>query len=520
MFMDPSLRWGYSTFMNRYGLYVLSFLCVLGLVPQARAASLPIYPLDGTLGPVYVALAPDDIMQLRKTLDQAWAHGLNPARYDAPVSKPHAVLKATVDYLSDLSGPRLDLKIVGLRPHDWRVPSRATRAADVLARAANPFESVLFAGPKSPLYTALQRELAVLMEKVKAGQGARAMTPITFGGQTVRPGDMHHDVAILRARLGTALPPGTPPTRYDDTLARAVMMIQRHHRIKPDGVLGPATLGLFRQTYQGRMEQVIVNLERLRWMPDLGPRYVLVNIPAATLWAVKDGQIQFEMPVLVGRPDRPTRQFQADMTGVRLNPTWTAPDTIVRDDILPALQHTPHALRAKGMAVYQRDARGADGAWTKIDPTGVNWAAVTPDTVRGYRFVQPAGPHNVLGRVRVLMPNPYDIYLHDTDTPDRFDTDDRNVSSGCVRLARPIDMARFILDGTPGGGDDQIQAILAAPDQTVDVPAPESFPVIFTYQTAWISPGGNLVITDDMYNEDARVYKALVKAGYVPSFIK
>jgi hypothetical protein len=161
------------------------------------------------------------------------------------------------------------------------------------------------------------------------------LLPIVLG-QTLDPGQRHKNVPALRVRLKVR-PQTADDFLYDDRLAVAVIKFQKQSGLQPDGIIGPTTLKLLNVTHIQKMLQIIANLERLRWVGDERPgRFVMVNIPAATLWAIEDGRVSFEMPVIVGKLGRETPAFITDITGVRFNPGWTVPPTIKREDIVQA----------------------------------------------------------------------------------------------------------------------------------------------------------------------------------------
>jgi murein L,D-transpeptidase YcbB/YkuD len=238
---------------------------------------------------------------------------------------------------------------------------------------------------------------------------------------------------------------------------------------------------------------------------------VLVNIPSQTLWAVEDGQIAAKMAVVVGKPERPTKAFRAQITGIRFNPTWTVPPNIKTKDMLPLLQEDPHALSDRGIEFIEGDGAGA----RTIDPAGIDWKNISKGELARIRMVQSAGDHNALGRIRVLMPNEYDIYMHDTNHPEFFNMSQRTESSGCIRLSQPADMARFVLAQNKGWSDEKMNALIEA-GKTVEVPAAERFPVFVLYQTVWPDGDGGLVYGADIYGEDRRLLKALETInGYI-----
>lgn len=245
----------------------------------------------------------------------------------------------------------------------------------------------------------------------------------------------------------------------------------------------------------------MANMERLRWAEPTKPRrYVVVNVPSATLWAIDDAKVAIEMDVIVGSPWRRTKIFNTEITGVRLNPDWTVPATIKRFDILPKVQEDPNYLDDKGIEIFDGPGRNA----MTLDPSSVDWNAISWQELQKIRFVQIPGEHNPLGRVRVLMPNTYNIYLHDTNHPEYFEKSERAVSSGCIRMKEPEKMARFIL----GQESHKVSSILETKVKT-DIKVSNTLPVYIYYYTAWLNDQGEVVYGSDIYDYDSKLVKLL-----------
>ena len=167
------------------------------------------------------------------------------------------------------------------------------------------------------------------------------------------------------------------------------------------------------------------------------PAKIQVNIPAFEVVLIREGSVVFHSRVVVGRKSRPTPRFSAQLTHVVINPSWTVPPTILRRDILPALQKNPGYLAEKGLMLLDR-------AGVQIDPAGVDFARYTAATFP-YVVRQPPCAQNVLGKVKFIFPNPHSVYMHDTNHPELFEQDIRAFSSGCIRVARPLELAMAIL---------------------------------------------------------------------------
>ncbi|MGZ9096748.1 MAG: L,D-transpeptidase family protein [Micavibrio sp.] len=461
-------------------------------------------------------------------LDSAWTHGLNPDDYHVTeiasllaASKPGEkaqlellVSDAIIRYGHDMTGLRLPANAIRQDPQFWRKPIEAYDALKTISDSEEIHTSLDRFVPHDALYHRLRQELMALAES--PDRAFEEHLPISFSGAVLRPGDMHKGVIKLRARMGLAHDPAYGPERkYDDNLAAAVMDFQHRSGLTADGVIGPKTLSVLNRTTREKMDQIVANMERLRWLEAEKPdRYILVNIPSATLWAVEDGKVALEMPVIVGRPERATKSFVTEISGIRFNPKWTVPPTIKSQDFLPKLIEDPTYLQNKGIEVSTL----IEGKRYTLDSTAIDWAAVTKQDLRSLRMVQGAGDNNALGRVRVLMENPYDIYLHDTNSPEYFKKTDRTLSSGCIRLSDPEAVAKFILKGNEGWSDKRMNNIIAS-GRTSEINAADKIPVYILYQTIWQGEDGQLVYGPDVYKQDQRLIEAMnmLKAYHIPA---
>lgn len=460
--------------------------------------------------------------QILQVLDESWSHGLNPDNYhvdairlllrsDRPADRAQLDLllsDAVIRYGHDITGLRLSPRELNQDAQYWRVP---IAAADVLqqvsANGSGAAAALRGLAPTDALYQRLRQELQTLV--THPDRGYEQYLPLNFGGVSLRPGEVNVSVPKLRARMGVAYDADYGPEKlYDDPLAAAVMNFQHQNGLTADGIIGPKTLVLLNRSTRDQIEQIVANMERLRWVDDRKPdKYIIVNIPSATLWAIEDKEVAFEMPVIVGRPERATKSFVTEITGVRFNPKWTVPPTIKAKDFLPKLVEDPTYLLNKGIEVSIL----VDGKRETLDSTAIDWANVTRADLARMRMTQAAGDNNALGRVRVLMDNPYDIYLHDTNAPEFFNKPDRALSSGCIRMSKPEDVANFILHGNKGWSNERMQGIFAR-ERTAEVNTENKVPVYILYQTIWLDDKGQLIYGPDIYQQDRRVLDVMTKA--------
>ena len=448
-------------------------------------------------------------------LEESWTHGLNPYQYhleevNASIKSKQMQQLANLDVALSDAYIRLSQDLTGIRVNPasmktsrrfWRKPYKADYVLALLSKQNNIENLMEIFEPQGETYKRLQKELKEIGAEER--EAYEEILPIRIG-KTLNPSDRHKGVPDLRLRLGLSQNQ-SEPYLYDDDLAEAVIEFQRKNSLKPDGLIGRQTLEILNKTRSTKMRQLIANLERLRWVEENKPdKFVVVNIPSATLWAVEGGDVQFEMPVIVGRKKRPTNMFITKIDGVRFNPTWTVPPTIKKEDILPKLRENPEYLSQKGMELVM----GQGGDAMTIDPVSVDWSNISEDELKYFRMVQTPGRNNPLGRIRVLMPNQYNIYLHDTNQPHYFSRASRAASSGCVRMKEPEKMAEFIMKSRKGWGSEDMQKSLAR-GKMRDVFINDPIPVYLLYYTVWINEKDELVYGSDLYDHDKSLIKML-----------
>ena len=302
---------------------------------------------------------------------------------------------------------------------------------------------------------------------------------------------------------------GFDPELFDERVQAAVQDFQRLCGLAPDGKVGEKTIAALNVSTEDRLRQIYLNLERWRWLPQsLGERFVLVNLPAFDLRAVEAGETLLEMRVAVGRPYRRTPVFSDVIRYLVFNPYWEVPTSIAVKDKLPEVRKDPSYLQKQGMKVYR--GWGADQA--QVDPATIDWTAVSSSRFP-YRLRLDPGPLNALGRVKFMFPNPFSIYLHDTPGRGVFLRADRDVSSGCIRLERPLELAELLLrtnsNWQPGATQDILDDYK---ERTVRLETP--WAVHLLHWSAWVDEENRLQLRSDLYDRDEKL--ALALAGSLP----
>ena len=324
-------------------------------------------------------------------------------------------------------------------------------------------------------------------------------------GKTLKPGMKDPRVVALRGRLAvTGELSGQPldSDSFDEPLAEAVRKFQARHRLASDGVVAAGTLAELNVPVAARILQIRLNLERARWVLHDIPEgeAVIVDLAGFEVAFLKKGEVTWRSRIQIGKPYNQTPIFKSRIDTVVFNPTWTIPPGIIRKETLPAIRRDPGYLQKKGLELI--DAKGR-----KVDPAGVNWAAQNASSFP-YMVRQPAGPDNALGRVKILFPNPYFVYLHDTPSKSLFEKSERAFSHGCMRTERPLELAELVLND-PENWDSRSIAQTVEAGETKTVRLKKPIPVLIMYWTIDPAGEGKTAFKRDPYSRDPGLARAL-----------
>lgn len=291
---------------------------------------------------------------------------------------------------------------------------------------------------------------------------------------------------------------------FDSDLEEAVRGFQRRHGLKPDGIVGPATLAAMNVSVEERIHQIEANLERWQWLPrDLGERYILINIPAYELEVIESGRPAIEMRLIVGKQYWSTPVFSAIMTHVVFRPYWNVPPRMAKTEVLPRILQDPSYLVEQGIRILE----GWDNGTSEIAVNGIDWTKIDAAHFQ-YRFRQDPGPKNPLGRIKFIFPNRFNVYLHDTPSGDLFKKRRRAFSHGCIRVEKPVELAEYALRGNPAWTKERILSEMEGSyNRTVRLPV--GIPVYILYWTAWVEEDGTVQFREDVYGHDERLDKTL-----------
>lgn len=447
-------------------------------------------------------------MELIRVLSESSGDGLVPQDYlgNLPENWMHAdpaeiefaLSDAFRRYGRDISGGRTTAAI---SEPDIVIGRKTFDLGFWLERAAivGPEAIVAELRPRHPQYDRLRHML--LGYRALAARGG---WPVISAGATLKPDMVDPRVAELRANMSARgynnLNDTPDATVYDAAVARAVSHFQERNGLENDAVVGPQSLAALNMPAEERVNQIVVNMERWRWLaPDLGGRHILVNQANFKLQLVENGKIVDERRVIVGKAFHKSPMFSDKIRYLEFNPTWTVPHSIAGNEMLPKLRRDPGYLERNDYRIYT--------SWEADAPAmsahSVNWSNVTSSRFP-FKIVQQPGTLNALGRVKFMFPNAFDVYLHDTPSRGLFARADRALSHGCIRVQDPIDFAEMLLKADRGIGPAEINAILESKQTTrVDLKTPLA--VHLTYFTVWVSDEGVPAFYNDVYERDALV---------------
>jgi murein L,D-transpeptidase YcbB/YkuD len=390
---------------------------------------------------------------------------------------------------------------------EWFIKGRYEDLAAVLEKglAAKDLPGALDSlRPSHTVYTGLKRAFGEYRDLAGAG-GWPGFSP----GPKLVQGDRGGRVEALRKTLAatgdlTDAEGADDPDFFDDVLERSVQAFQRRHGLEPDGAVGAETATALNIPAAERLTQLRANLERWRWITqDLGERYVLVNVADFRVAVVEAGREVLSMPAVVGTAYRRTPDFSGRMSYLEINPSWTVPPKLAREDILTKVRKDPGYLKQKRIRVFRDWTEGA----LEIDPAEVDWSQVKAESL-SYKFRQDPGPHNSLGRIKFMFPNKFDVYLHDTPERGLFKRAVRDLSSGCIRVERPMELAEYVLRDDPDWTRDKLLAVLEGGETRV-IKLRNPLGVHLLYWTAWLADDGRVQFRKDIYLRDAALYRAL-----------
>ncbi len=457
----------------------------------------------------------NSIAQLIQCINESQYEGLNPSDYHLEIllalynnySTLNADQKANIDLLATdafllytthlLSGK---VNPTTIDP-EWQVKRREGNPVLLFEKAIQENSITHYIQeslPKHKTYLGLKKAL-LIYEKIKEDGG---WTEIQ-SDVTLKKGDENDQIVLIKKRLLATQDLQANAIgnirQFDDLLNDAVIHFQIRHNLQADGNVGKTTISAMNISVDDRIDQIKVNMERWRWLPqEFSNYYVQVNIANFSVDVYKDGQLKRQHKAIVGKNYRRTPVFSSKISYLVLNPTWTVPPGIINGDVIPGVKKDLSYLKKKNLTVL-------DNKGIVLDPNKVDWNS---SIVKSYTYRQPAGPDNSLGAVKFMFPNQYNVYLHDTPHRDLFEQTERSFSSGCIRVQNPLLLAEFFLNDSTNWNAGKIQKQVQS-NETLTIPLKEQPDIYILYWTTWTNDEGVIQFRNDLYNRDNAVKIAL-----------
>lgn len=360
--------------------------------------------------------------------------------------------------------------------------------------------------PQHPLYLGMRESLKRYRQMVADSMTWPILT-LKSAKKKLEVGDTNEIVISLQKRLFAE---GYLDTLridssmvYTPELAGDLAQFQEAHGLYPDSIVGKTTLDLLNIPIEDKVDAIVVNLERARWVVgNLGGSYIFVNTAQYRLWVFQNDTVTWSTEVIIGNPFNETPFFTANMQRVIFNPTWTVPYSIATKEMLPKLKKNPNYLAGQNMVLLNRQGQ-------TVDPSNVNFNQYT---TRNFPYIirQQPGDKNALGHVKFELSNPYSIYLHDTPTRNLFGKDERAMSHGCIRVNKPLTLAEILLANKAGWNNDTIPSILKS-KKTIVIRLEKEIPVLLLYITHYTNAEGRALFFKDVYKSDKKLLAALRK---------
>jgi murein L,D-transpeptidase YcbB/YkuD len=361
-------------------------------------------------------------------------------------------------------------------------------------------------------------DLRSALQKYRAIEEKGGWAKVELGGKKIlEKGDTAAAVLMVRKRLNPETNIDTSNVKmrvFDDKLEAQVKNFQMLHGLSEDGKVGGNTLKMMNVPIESRIQQIVMNMERWRWIPkrlvpkSLDQKYIWVNIPEYKLYVYEDPDNEpdaeraykevLSMNVIVGKTMNSTPIFSEKLEYVVLAPYWNLPNSIVEKEVAPAMLRNPGWLDNQNMEIVTKEKDPKP-----ISPSSIDWSSVTEKNFP-YMVRQRPGPKNSLGTMKFLFPNEHAVYLHDTPSGQLFSQTQRGFSHGCVRLEKPMELAKYVLQDMPEWNENKIREAINGGEE-VWVTLPKKMQVYLVYFTSWVDQHGNVHFREDIYGHDKRL---------------
>lgn len=380
---------------------------------------------------------------------------------------------------------------------EWFIPRKKIDMQSLLDSMVNK--------PASAFEEPVNRQYKLLRDQLKklAALERSPWDSLKASRKLYKQGERDSVIAAVKQRLHILGDLTTADTSqlFTPVLDTAIRNFQNRMGLKTDGTIQPSLLNALNVSPHKRIQQILINMERIRWVPAEPPaEYLLVNIPAFKLYVYNNNKLDWSCNVVVGKPGANTVIFSNEMKYVVFSPYWNVPPGILSNEVLPAMKRNPGYLARQNMEVVT-------GSGSPVNAGSLNWAKYSGSNFP-YIIRQKPGGKNALGKVKFLFPNEYNIYLHDTPSKGLFGENKRSFSHGCIRVSEPQHLAEWLLRKDSAWTQKKIVAAMNAGKEKF-IALKEKVPVYIGYFTAFVDSDGRLNFRDDVYGHDARLAATL-----------
>jgi murein L,D-transpeptidase YcbB/YkuD len=410
---------------------------------------------------------------------------------------PHAELLLTAQFFAYGNKVWSGLTSDSAKSLEWFIPRKKINMESLLDSMVNKPAST-FEEPVNRQYKLLRDQLRKLAAIEKAPWDS-----LKAARKLYKKGEQDPLIAAVKQRLHLLgdLPVADTSQVFTPALDAAIRNFQDRTGLKTDGTIQQPLLNALNITPNRRIRQILINMERIRWVPAEPPaEYLLVNIPAFKLYVYNNNKLDWSCNVVVGKPGANTVIFSNEMKYVVFSPYWNVPPGILVHEVLPAMNRNSGYLARQNMEVVT-------GSGSPVSAGSINWSKYSGGNFP-YIIRQKPGGHNALGKVKFLFPNEYNIYLHDTPSKGLFGENKRTFSHGCIRVSEPQHLAEWLLRKDSSWTQKKIvDAMNGGKEKFISLK--EKVPVYIGYFTAFVDSDGRLNFRDDVYGHDTKLAATL-----------
>ena len=376
---------------------------------------------------------------------------------------------------------------------DWFIPRKKKNYQILLDSLVSLSKGEKITEPLNPYYQKLKEKLSDYREIYQKGGFPIVVTTKKIMSIT------ESDSCLLAVKkqlfLTGDLKTNDSSIVFTEQLAKAVTSFQHRMGLNENGKIDTQTMTELKKPILFRIKQMMLNLERLRWIPiKMENDFLLVNIPEYKLHIIENSKLVWTTNVVVGKDAKQTSIFKGNISSIILNPYWNIPNSIIRDEIIPDIKSNPNYLAANNMEVLSGDK--------VVNPLTINWNKYKGDVP--FIIRQKPGNNNALGKIKFLFPNNFNIYLHDTPSKGLFSASERAFSHGCIRVENPKKLLLYLIRNDMSWNPKKVDSIFKT-SKEFGIPIKPTIPVYIVYFTSWVDSTGQLNFRNDIYNLDEQL---------------